>query len=360
MDNYEQLQEILDSHPAGAPKSKAFDEILKILYTPEEVALAIHMSFKAKSIEYIAEASSLSPEEAEKILESMAAKAVIISRDKDSGREYALLPTIPGVFEFPFMKGGGTPMHDKLGKLWEEYHHEGMGAAFAGNPTSQMRVVPVEKSLDSQTQVHPYEEVASLIERSDYIALTECACRVSVKGCDAPTDVCLVFSFTGKFLVERGYAREINKKEAMEVLDRSEENGLVHTSNNSADKAGVICNCCSCCCTVLRGKTQLNHPHAFSTSRFEALVESDGCTNCGVCYEDRCPVKAIEVKDDAAFVDTKNCIGCGLCVSTCPTEAIKMIERENIPEIPASIKEMGIKVLQEKGKLDKFMKIMSK
>ncbi|MCP4133793.1 MAG: 4Fe-4S dicluster domain-containing protein, partial [bacterium] len=188
----------------------------------------------------------------------------------------------------------------------------------------------------------------------------ECACRVSVKGCDAPTDVCLVFSFTGKFLVERGYAREINKKEAMKVLDRSEENGLVHTSNNSADKAGVICNCCSCCCTILRGKTQLNHPHAFSPSRFEALVESDDCTNCGVCYEDRCPVNAIEVKDDVAFVDAKNCIGCGLCVSTCLTEAIKMIERENIPEIPANLKEMGVKVLQEKGKLDKFMKVMSK
>ena len=45
METYERLQEILDSHPTGAPKSAAFDEILRILFTPEEAALAVQMSF---------------------------------------------------------------------------------------------------------------------------------------------------------------------------------------------------------------------------------------------------------------------------------------------------------------------------
>ncbi len=50
MDTYERLQEILDAHPSGAPKSAAFDEILRILFTPEEAALAVHMSFAFRAV----------------------------------------------------------------------------------------------------------------------------------------------------------------------------------------------------------------------------------------------------------------------------------------------------------------------
>ena len=35
-----------------------------------------------------------------------------------------------------------------------------------------------------------------------------------------------------------------------------------------------------------------------------------------------------------AVVDLDACIGCGLCVSTCPSEALKMVVREENPEIP--------------------------
>jgi hypothetical protein len=51
MDVYEKLREILDAHPSGAPKSKAFDEILRILFTHEEAELAIYMSFSPKPVQ---------------------------------------------------------------------------------------------------------------------------------------------------------------------------------------------------------------------------------------------------------------------------------------------------------------------
>ena len=215
-------------------------------------------------------------------LESMVNKGVIHFRNKDGEKLYALLPLIPGVFEFPFMKGGATPMHQRLGRLWEEYHHEALGASFAGQPTPLMRVVAVEKSITAQDRVHPYEEVKHFIDDANYIALAPCACRVSVDKCDKPKEACLIFGETGEFLVERGFARQISKEEGLKVLDQAEEAGLVHTSNNSADRATLICNCCPCCCTVLRGRTQLKHPHAFEPSRFEASVIIDECN--GMCY----------------------------------------------------------------------------
>jgi Fe-S-cluster-containing hydrogenase component 2 len=249
-------------------------------------------------------------------------------------------------------------MHKRLGKLWEEYHQEALGASFSGDPTPLMRVVAVEKSITAQDRIHPYEEVKNFINDANYIALTKCACRVSTAKCDKPKEVCLIFGEAAEFLVERGFARQISKEEGMKVLDQAEEAGLVHTSNNSADRANLICNCCPCCCTVLRGRTQLKHLHAFEPSRFEARVTGEDCTGCSICADERCPMKVIEMKDDIAVVNAQECIGCGLCVTGCPAGAIELKERKQLPSIPATIKEMGAKVLQEKGRLDAFLKIM--
>jgi ferredoxin len=167
--------------------------------------------------------------------------------------------------------------------------------------------------------------------------------------------VCLIFEATGRFLVQRGYAREISREEAKKVLDSAEEAGLVHTSGNSQDRATFICNCCPCCCTILRGLTQLKLPHAFATSGFQAAVNPDSCNGCGICADERCPVGAIVLKDDRAVVTAANCIGCGLCVTACPTEALSLVRREPLSEIPATAQEMGMKVLTEKGKLEAFL-----
>jgi len=360
MNIYEQLREILDAHPSTAPRGKAIDKILRLLFTPEEAGLAAKMNFKPKRTADLAGAAGISEAEASDCLESMADKGIIFSKKKDGETLYGLVPLIPGVFEFPFMKGGQTPLHEQLGKLWEEYHRESLGASFAGNPTPLMRVVAVEKSVPVRDRIYPYEEVKQLIENAGYIALANCACRVSIARCDKPREVCLIFEGTGEFLVERGFARKISREEGLRVLDLAEAEGLVHTSNNSADKASVICNCCPCCCTILRGRTQLNHPHAFEPSRFAAFVKSDDCLACTICMTNRCPMQAIELREMVAFVHEDQCIGCGLCVSTCPGGAMGLIERKQIPAVPETTQDMAVKVLQEKGRLEAFMKIMQR
>ncbi len=358
METYERLQEILDSHPTGAPKSAAFDEILRILFTPEEAALAVQMSFAFRSVANLAARSGQTEEAAGRLLEGMADKAIIQSRTKDGTASYALLPTIPGLFEFPFMKGGGEPIHEKLGKLWQQYHHEALGSEFAGTDTPLMRVVPVEETIEDKGGVLPYERARSLVDGASYIAVTECACRVSVNACDKPREVCLVFGPTAKFLVERGYARAIEKEEACGVLKTAADAGLVHTSNNSADRGNLICNCCPCCCTVLRGRTELNIPHAFAPSAFLATVDADLCTGCGICRDERCPMEAIEIENDVARITADRCIGCGVCVADCPTGAISLTPREKRPEIAPTIRDMGMTILEKKGKLARFIEIM--
>jgi len=67
MNNYDRLREILDAHPATAPKAKSIDDILRVLFTPEEAALAVHMSFKYKSVPKIAGAAGVAEDAAKKI-----------------------------------------------------------------------------------------------------------------------------------------------------------------------------------------------------------------------------------------------------------------------------------------------------
>jgi len=357
-DSYEKLRQILDTHPSGAPKSKHFEEILKIYFSPEEAELLCRMSFRAKTVGEIINDTDLDAAKVDETLDKLSSKALIFSKTTGNGiKTYALLPTIPGLFEFPFMKGITSPELKKLAGLWEDYHTETMGDAFSGNPTPLARVIPVESSVESLSNIHPYEEVKQFISASEYFALADCACRVSVAKCDKPKDVCLVFDAGGKFLVEKGFAREITKDEAFAVLDKAEDAGLVHMSGNTKSKTYFICNCCPCCCTIMRGLTQLKNPHAFYTSTYLAVLDADECTGCGMC-QDRCPMDAIKLDDSSSHIDVNRCIGCGLCVSTCPVAAISLNKRDVEPDIPATVQDMGIRVATEKGKVDAFMKVM--
>lgn len=361
MDKYEELRQILHKHPTGAPKSQAFDEILRILFTPEEVEVALGLGFAPRTVERVAEITGVPETEVSVRCESMANKGILFSREKRGEMGYALLPTLPGLFEFPFMTGGGTPMHDRLAGLWEEYHREVMGREFAGSETPLARVIPIQETVPTSIEVLPFEEISEMLVRAETYALAQCACRVSVAGCEQPRDVCLIFDSTAEYLIDRGYAERITREQAEEALRRSEEVGLVHTTNNSQDRLTFLCNCCPCCCTVLRGLTQLELPNAFAKSRWRAQVDENQCIGCGVCEEERCPVGAIAVLDAVAEVDSNRCIGCGLCVTGCEEEAITMVFRgEEVAEPPATVAEMGMSVAAEKGKVESFLELMQR
>jgi formate hydrogenlyase subunit 6/NADH:ubiquinone oxidoreductase subunit I len=361
VDRYEELRQILHKHPTGAPKSLAFDEILRVLFTPEEVEVALGLGFTPRTVERVAEITGVPHDEVSQRCEAMADKGIVFSREKRGEMGYALLPTLPGLFEFPFMTGGGTSMHDRLAELWEEYHREGMGNEFAGSETPLARVIPIQETIPTSIEVLPYEEISEVLGRAETFGLAQCACRVSVAGCDQPRDVCLIFDSTAEYLIGRGFAERITRERAEKALRRSEEEGLVHTTNNSQDRLTFLCNCCPCCCTVLRGLTQLEIPNAFAKSRWRAKVDVNQCIGCGVCEDERCPVEAIAVIDVVAEVDPSRCIGCGLCVTGCEDEAVKMVFRgEEVAEPPATVAEMGRTIAAEKGKLESFLELMQR
>lgn len=54
-----------------------------------------------------------------------------------------------------------------------------------------------------------------------------------------------------------------------------------------------------------------------------AVVNQDTCVGCESCVS-TCPVEAIAMVDGKALVDEGKCVECGACVSACPVEAITL------------------------------------
>ncbi|RME38740.1 MAG: 4Fe-4S dicluster domain-containing protein, partial [Thermoflexia bacterium] len=142
--------------------------------------------------------------------------------------------------------------------------------------------------------------------------------------------------------------RPIPKEEALAVLRRAEEAGLVHTTGNFRGRHYYICNCCPCCCAVLRGLTEFGVPAAVAHSGFRAAVDGEACLGCGACA-DRCPMGALSVPEGVAVVDPNRCIGCGVCALACPADALHLERRPDAAPPPQNIQEWMLLRAQARG-----------
>lgn len=351
---YSKLREKLNGHPVGAPEGPEILEIFKLLFSPEEAELAIHMTITPKPVQDIATLAHLPLETTADRCESLANKGLVLAYSKNEIKYYGLLPMMPGVFEYPFMKTKDLNLDfPKLAELWHQYYDKGFGHEFHGSKTSMSRVIPVKKSLASNTEVLPFEAVANYIQKAEHIAVGDCSCRVAAQKCNKPIKTCLSFDRGARFLVERNMSKFINKGEAAKILEDAEVAGLVHVTSNTANRIGFICNCCSCCCVSLGSVTRLQGTKSHPASNFFASVDSGICNMCGICLE-RCPVKAIHSKD-IVTINEENCIGCGLCAYACPMNAMKLSRRLSSIVPPIDSRELAIKVAGEKGRLEKFL-----
>jgi Pyruvate/2-oxoacid:ferredoxin oxidoreductase delta subunit len=168
-----------------------------------------------------------------------------------------------------------------------------------------------------------------LLEESELIAASNCACREKVHGCNAPLAVCFSINGRAKTLIDKGLAKKVTVEEALDALRRTHEAGLVHITLTikGRNQPEVICSCCSCCCHSLSGLIRFGMSDAVVESKYVASYNSATCINCGKCVS-RCQFKANNLENGKVKFDQIRCFGCGVCVSTCPTNSISLIPRQ--------------------------------
>lgn len=354
---YLKLANKLDSLPIGVKKAsadfpKAFLELIKILYTPEEAELISNLEFIPESVPKIARKIGKSKEETAKILNDLADNGKIFRYEKRGKLKFSIFNSA-NLFDFPFLRSDPPQKMKRMAELaMDWFDNEFIDEAFGGKETGIYRVLPVEEEIKGGVEILSYETISGLIENMTNLTIIPCVCRKRMESagkkiCDHPTnESCITFGSTGLFFQERGYGRAISKEEAEKIFKKYQKDGLVLMTTNSKEKIIVICACCECCCVGLRGLLEFQKPAAVMGANFQIELNPNACKACGNCVK-RCVVKANSIEHDVAVVNLDRCLGCGLCTITCEGNARKLIRVER-KEIPQTFLELGLKIAKEK------------
>ena len=188
--------------------------------------------------------------------------------------------------------------------------------------------VPINVTFEGKQKILNMPQVERILRASSSIAITDCQCRVEVKGCDAPVDVCLSLNDEAEERVKNGNGKKASLREALATLRRSNEAGLVHVAyaNRGDKKLIYICGCCSCCCYSFAAMQKFGFNDAVMSSEMIAVQDDDLCNGCGDCA-DRCHFKARAMEEGRLIFEKDKCSGCGLCVTSCTSGAISLVGR---------------------------------
>lgn len=325
-DIYERLRERLDGMATGYPATEGGVEvrILRKLFSQEDAALFLAMDQEPRSVAEVAARVHADPGTVAARLEDMARRGLVFRQKEGERVSYFPIPFIVGIYEFQL--NNLTP---DLLKDISEYYLAGLGATFHGSKTPHLRSIPINAGIVPDGPIAPYDDAEAIMRSKTRIAVAECFCRKAVrvygKTCRHPLETCIQFDSFADYYVENGLARHISLDEALAILRRNEEEGLVIHILNS-QKVEAMCACCSCCCGMLISLKLFPAPAREVKSNYVCSLDESLCTGCGSCAG-RCPVGAIRMKDDEIQFKRERCIGCGLCVTKCPTGALALLRK---------------------------------
>ena len=330
-DIYKQVAARLDQMPNGFPATESGIELKilkKIFQKSEDAKRWLKLSLKPEPVKVIADRFGESISQTQAFLDEMVKNGQISHSKSYEQDHYAVMPFIAGIYEAFIYRGKADR---EYAELFEQYFPHFV-SDYGKIAPAEWRVVPVNSRIDSKNVVYNYEDTRKIIEAGKSFCVDECICRLERRMIDKSCprnhslSVCLVISMEeddfAKYPLPNG--KIITKAQAMEINDAAEKEGLIHQSHNVKSGLKAICNCCSCCCGLLRGAKEFGAPHMMLRSNYVAQIDLETCTLCGICAEERCQMGAIIERNGEFSVLTDQCIGCGVCSTTCPSESISM------------------------------------
>ena len=391
-DAYKNLEDRLNYFTQGAPSSETLTKILNVLFTEKEAKWVARLPIRPFTLKKAAQLWGTSEAKAEKLLDHLCEKGLLVDSYDHGVRKFVLPPPMIGFFEFSLMRTRGDIDQKYLSELFYQYinvEEDFIKDLFLGMDTKLGRVFVNEPVLMTEKTNHilDYERATHMIEEADFIGVGTCFCRHKMyhlgMPCKlgAPMETCLTFGNVARSLSEHGgYARQIDKSEAKEILEMSYGYNLVQMGENVREHPAFMCNCCGCCCEALEAVRRFSPMQPIATTNYLPHINQETCVSCGKCAK-VCPILAISMEENAPMttvskyspaedagqaaptadtaqsasaagaeqaaptagtaqsapspgaskkrpvIDTTICLGCGVCARNCPKKAITLQRR---------------------------------
>ena len=200
-----------------------------------------------------AELSGRDPQECAEICEDMAARGFLGKGVRGGIAHYHITTQMYGMY-----KTFALPMDLEFDTdFWRSWGGDNTAGVDYGTP--MYHSVPVKAEVIAEQEgVLPYDDWRAVIERNEFFAVAPCVCRKNkaLRGervCDDdthPLETCITTGEEAQYYIENGFGREITKDEAIEILQRSVDCGMV-IDHLYSKKAESICSCHSDCCMWL-------------------------------------------------------------------------------------------------------------
>lgn len=277
--------------------------ILEPVVSDEMAEVALCMEFrKPMSAEEIAPLCGKDVETTGKILWQLAVDGVCFVNEKDGVDKYWYDTWIPGIMEMMVNNKENVKKYPQIPRAFEAYGRVRGPKTAGAFPVGMglMRVIPIEQAIQGETRKASYEEVSKYLNDNSIFSVSDCSCRTAREemgeGCGhLSKDMCIQMGHAAEYYIRTGRGREVTREEAIEIIKRAEENGLMHQIPNTdgAGKTHAICNCCGCSCLSLRSAEMFINPDMVR-SNYVSHVDVDKCVACGECVQN-CPTNALQL-----------------------------------------------------------------
>ena len=216
--------------------------ILDPVVTDEMADVGMHIKVrKGRRIAVIAKKAGTSIEHAQAMVDELVKCGIVrcVYEGEDHDVETYYYPIwVPGIMEGMLSVKEQVEKYPVIAECFERYTRYRTPILVPNFPTGMgpMRAMPVGSAIRNDSHAATYDEVEHIIERAWAISVGPCSCRrtrrLMGEGCGhLEDDLCMYIDDNAKFFSQQGSHRLVSKEEALEILKRAEDNGLVHEIN---------------------------------------------------------------------------------------------------------------------------------